>query len=248
MDSHSEGVVLVSFGSSLKPSKMSKKHKEMFYNAFRRLSMSIIWKWDDNDLSRMPGNVLVRKWLPQNDLLAHPNLKVLVTHGGLLSLQEALYHSVPIVGIPLGSDQDHNMIRAERNGFALTLDFPALTEDAIVKAVETAYEDKSIHENIRRMHNVFVGRGINGLSPAERALKAVDFAIKSNTVNYVKPERDLLQMPFYITHGYDIFLISIISALIIFKITLKFVKICLKKLLWLLYWAFLGIKLTPSEM
>ena len=227
---------------------MSKKHKEMFYNAFRRLSMSIIWKWDDNDLSRMPGNVLVRKWLPQNDLLAHPNLKVLVTHGGLLSLQEALYHSVPIVGIPLGSDQDHNMIRAERNGFALTLDFPALTEDTIVKAIETAYKDKSIHENIKRMHNVFVGRGINGLSPAERALKAVDFAIKSNTVNYVKPERDLLQMPFYITHGYDIFLISIISALIIFKITLKFVKICLKKLLWLLYWAFLGIKLTPSEM
>ena len=157
---------------------MSKKHKEMFYNAFRRLSMSIIWKWDDNDLSRMPGNVLVRKWLPQNDLLAHPNLKVLVTHGGLLSLQEALYHSVPIVGIPLGSDQDHNMIRAERNGFALTLDFPALTEDTIVKAIETAYKDKSIHENIKRMHNVFVGKGINGLSPAERALKAVDFAIK----------------------------------------------------------------------
>ena len=54
---------------------------------------------------------MVSKWLPQNDLLAHPNLRVFVTHGGLLSLQEAIYHKTPLVGVPLVNDQKPNLVR-----------------------------------------------------------------------------------------------------------------------------------------
>ena len=66
--------------------------------------------------------------------MAHPNLRVIVTHGGLLSLQEALYHCVPVVGIPLGTDQDLNILRAERNGYAIPLKLQTLTADELVKA------------------------------------------------------------------------------------------------------------------
>ena len=59
----------------------------------------------------MPSNVLVTEWVPQQDLLAHRNLAVFLTHGGLLSLQEALYHEVPLVGIPIWFDQRTNLIR-----------------------------------------------------------------------------------------------------------------------------------------
>ena len=31
--------------------------------------------------------IVIRKWIPQQDLLAHPHLAVFVTHGGLLSVQ-----------------------------------------------------------------------------------------------------------------------------------------------------------------
>ena len=87
MDAHPEGVVYVSFGSALKPSQMATEQKMVFINAFRELKNTpIIWKWDDV-LDEIPENVLVQKWLPQNDLLAHPNLRVFVTHGGLLSTQ-----------------------------------------------------------------------------------------------------------------------------------------------------------------
>ena len=102
---YEEGVVYVSFGSALKPSQMTAEQKNVFIDAFKELKNTpIIWKWDDIT-DGLPENVLIKTSLPQNDMLAHPNLKVFVTHGGLLSTQEALFHKVPLVGVPILNDQ-----------------------------------------------------------------------------------------------------------------------------------------------
>ena len=46
--------------------------------------MPILWKWDEDNIADLPKNVMIKKWVPQQDILAHPNLKLFVTHGGLL--------------------------------------------------------------------------------------------------------------------------------------------------------------------
>ena len=47
---------------------------------------------------------------------------------GLLSTQEALFHMVPLVGVPMSNDQKPNMMRAEANGFAKMLDLLTMTK------------------------------------------------------------------------------------------------------------------------
>merc|ERR1712020_881562 len=118
-------------------------------------NVPIIWKWDDDDLSGMPKNVLIRKWLPQNDLLAHPNLKVFVTHGGLLSTQEALYHNVPLVGVPISNDQKPNLLRAEENGFAIMLSLQTMTKEDLVSSIKKAMTDKDMRTSMQKMHSLF---------------------------------------------------------------------------------------------
>ena len=113
LDNHPEGVVYVSFGSTVKPSQMSEEKRQMFIDTFKQLKLGVLWKWDEKMVEGLPGNVLTKQWVPQQDVLAHQNLKVFVTHGGLLSVQEALYHSTPLVGIPLGNDQKPNLLRFE---------------------------------------------------------------------------------------------------------------------------------------
>jgi UDP-glucoronosyl and UDP-glucosyl transferase len=54
------------------------------------------------------GNILMRPWIPQQDLLGHPAVKVFMTHGGIHSMYEALFHGQPMVLMPLGIDQFDN--------------------------------------------------------------------------------------------------------------------------------------------
>ena len=149
LDDANRGAVLVSFGSTLKAEDMSPQMAQLFLEVFRRLELPVIWRWE-GVLVNPPANLLTMPWLPQQDLLAHPNLKVLVTHGGLGSLTEAIQHKVVVVGLPLSSDQLPNMLRAERLGYGIKQDWNSLSADGFLAAVTKALEDPLMHQNVEK--------------------------------------------------------------------------------------------------
>lgn len=42
---------------------------DAFLNAFEALSYDILWKFDGDQLTKLPKNVKIKKWFPQRDLL-----------------------------------------------------------------------------------------------------------------------------------------------------------------------------------
>lgn len=74
-------------------------------------------------------------------LSAHPNVRVFITHGGLLSTQEAIYHGLPLIGIPIFGDQDLNMQKVASLGIGIKLDFNKLTREDLLNALKTIQQN-----------------------------------------------------------------------------------------------------------
>jgi hypothetical protein len=53
----------------------------------------------------LDSGFIVDEWVPRNDLLAHGNLAVFVSHGGFNGVTEAAYHGVPTIVVSGLGDQ-----------------------------------------------------------------------------------------------------------------------------------------------
>ena len=88
-----------------------------------------------------------------------PQLKVLkmtdvfITHGGMNSISEALYHGVPMVVIPCTADQPVNARRIEQLKLGKTLDYSTLNKDVIKECVNKVLEDNQIKNNLIKIQN-----------------------------------------------------------------------------------------------
>jgi len=94
LDGAEDGVIVVSFGSMLSrfPDILLKK----FLEAFNRIERHrIIWRLSNvSSEFQIPDFIRPVRWLPQNDILAHPKVKLFITHSGNNGQFEALYHGV----------------------------------------------------------------------------------------------------------------------------------------------------------
>lgn len=98
-----KGTILMSLGTNMKSNMLGDAILKNILETFKKLPQyNFVWKFE-SEISELPvepsTNVMISKFLPQNDILAHPNVIAFVTHSGLLSTQEAFYHGVPMIGI-----------------------------------------------------------------------------------------------------------------------------------------------------
>jgi glucuronosyltransferase len=68
-------------------------------------------------------------------LVGHPNVRLFITHGGLMGTMEAVYSGVPMVAIPLFGDQFHNVKNLEDEGIAVKLDHMSITKEKVLTAL-----------------------------------------------------------------------------------------------------------------
>lgn len=101
-----KGVVLFSLGTNMRGDMMDPVRVKYFIDAFAKFpDYHILWKYESDLGIEIPKNVRVLPWLRQNDILAHPKTKAFITHCGLLGMQEAVWYGVPIIGLPIFTDQ-----------------------------------------------------------------------------------------------------------------------------------------------
>lgn len=84
LDWATDGAIYFSMGSFIQSKMWPEDKREAFVKAFGKLKLKVLWKYENETLPGNPGNIKIGSWFPQRDILAHPNVKLFMTHGGLL--------------------------------------------------------------------------------------------------------------------------------------------------------------------
>lgn len=68
--------------------------------------------------------------------LAHPNVKLFISHGGALGLNEAVYEGVPVLGIPMYADQITNLKVLQSYRAAEFLHYTDISNDTVLSKIQ----------------------------------------------------------------------------------------------------------------
>jgi len=157
-----DGVIYVSFGSVVKAHEMPEERRKLMISVLSKLKQRVVWKWE-KEMPDLPANIKVFSWLPQLDLLAHPNVKLFVTHGGAGSVQETICYKTPIVGIPIAGDQMNNLVEAQTKHLGIVLPWYQVTQETLQEAIATVLEDDSYLKSVTRLQELILDAPLHPL-------------------------------------------------------------------------------------
>ncbi|KAB5567094.1 hypothetical protein PHYPO_G00228810 [Pangasianodon hypophthalmus] len=192
------GVIIMSLGTLI--GSISPEISEIFASAFARLPQKVVWRHVGPKPSTLGNNTLILDWFPQNDLLGHPKTKVFITHGGTNGIYEAIYHGVPMLGIPLIFDQFDNMVRLKAKGIAEALPVTTLDVDTLTRSLKNILDDKQPYrKNMRRMSEI---QRDTPMKPMDSAIFWLEYVMRHKGAAHLRTES--YKMPWYAYHNVDV--------------------------------------------
>ncbi|CAG9807568.1 unnamed protein product [Chironomus riparius] len=225
VESGKKGTVLMSLGTNILSNLLGDVVLTSILKTFESLpEYNFIWKFESepHELPIKPSkNVMVSKFLPQNDLLAHSNLKAFITHAGGLSTQESLWYGKPMVGIPFIDDQYRTIEKSVTMGVGVKLEIAKLNVDIFRKAIKEVIENPSYTENAQKISKLFQDKP---KKPLETAIWWIEYVLRNPDAPIYKSPT--LELGFLASNNYDIYLVIIACLHIIgFSIRAVYLKL-----------------------
>ncbi|XP_041794433.1 UDP-glucuronosyltransferase 2C1-like isoform X2 [Chelmon rostratus] len=214
------GVIVMTLGTLV--AKLPQDVAEEIAAAFAQLPQKVVWRYTGPRPASLGNNTLTVNWLPQKDLLGHPKTRVFVTHGGTNGVQEAIYHGVPVVGLPLFFDQPDNLSRIRAKGGAVIVDIGMLDRHMFADALKTALHDSSYRENMQSLSRLHRDQP---MKPLDQAVFWVEYVIRHKGARHLQSQSN--KMSWFVYNSLDV-----IAALLTAVMVITFSCISVVRLLW----------------
>uniref|UniRef100_A0A8C3YCL3 UDP-glucuronosyltransferase n=1 Tax=Catagonus wagneri TaxID=51154 RepID=A0A8C3YCL3_9CETA len=169
----------------------------------------VLWRYDGKRPDTLGPNTRLYKWIPQNDLLGHPKTKAFITHGGTNGIYEAIYHGIPMVGIPLFGDQQDNIAHMTAKGAAVRLDLGTMTRTDLVNALKEVINNPSYKENVMWLSTIQRDQPVK---PLDRAVFWIEFVMRHKGAKHLRPAAH--DLTWYQYHSLDVigFLLACVAS------------------------------------
>ncbi|XP_011782449.1 PREDICTED: UDP-glucuronosyltransferase 2B9 isoform X6 [Colobus angolensis palliatus] len=175
------GVVVFTLGSMV--TNMKEERANVIASALAQIPQKVLWRFDGNKPDTLGLNTRLYKWIPQNDLLGHPKTRAFITHGGANGIYEAIYHGVPMVGIPLFADQPDNIAHMKARGAAVQLDFDTMSSTDLANALKTVINDPLYKENVMKLSRIQHDQPVK---PLDRAVFWIEFVMRHKGAKHLR--------------------------------------------------------------
>ena len=215
-----DGVILVTFGSTVEsvPTEIILR----FFQAFSQLKQTVIWRLKRGSFE-VPANVHLFDWLPQNDLLAHRNVILFVTHCGNNGQHEALYHGKPMIGFPIMADQLYNAKMIEYKGYGLMMSILNFKSEDLVQISNEVINNPKYSQAIKKASRIFHSRPDTG---AEISAGWIEHVLEFGS-DHLRPYS--LEMPWYQFWMVDVLVVLLLVVLIVVHVMILVVWCICKK-------------------
>ncbi|KAK7870747.1 hypothetical protein R5R35_009897 [Gryllus longicercus] len=218
LDGAKEGVVYFSLGSTARGATLPAEKRDAFIEAFKGLPQKVLWKWEEDSIPNKPVNVMISKWVPQTAVLAHPNVKLFITHGGLMGTLEAVNYGIPMISIPLFGDQFQNVAMAVRRGIAVKLGLGDITHESVTNALNTVLTSKYL-EQAKRVSQEFHDRP---QKPLETVLYWTDYVLRHKGAPHLQSYAAKMPLAQYLLLD----VIAVLSIVPLLTVTTSILLIC----------------------
>lgn len=214
IESAPKGVVVLSMGSMV--DQMGTKKAEIIAEALANIETGykVIWRYNGAVPTKLGPNTRLESWLPQNDLLGHPNVKLFITHGGTNGVYQAVYHGTPILGIPLLVDQFDNILRIERWNAGSHFDITRLVKQQdsymLTAKIDAILNDSDIKAGIQYLSDT---HRLRPIEPVDEAAFWVEYAVKTRGAKHLKSQANNLYWFQYHLLDVILFLVGIVFVL-----------------------------------
>ncbi|KAM8940424.1 2-hydroxyacylsphingosine 1-beta-galactosyltransferase [Pelodytes ibericus] len=175
------GFVLVSFGAGVK--FLSEDIAFKLAGALAKLPQKVIWRFSGNKPQNLGNNTKLVEWLPQNDLLGHPRIKTFLSHGGLNGIFEAMYHGVPVVGIPLFGDHYDTMTRVQAKGMGILLEWKKITQENLYKILTDVINNGSYRKQALKLSKIHKDQPGH---PVSRAVYWINYILRHDGAQHLR--------------------------------------------------------------
>uniref|UniRef100_A0A3B5KBV1 glucuronosyltransferase n=1 Tax=Takifugu rubripes TaxID=31033 RepID=A0A3B5KBV1_TAKRU len=217
------GFIVFTLGTAV--SEMPEETTTIFLEAFRQIPQKVIWRYTGQIDGNLPDNVKIMKWVPQNDLLAHPGARAFITHAGSHGLYEGLCHAVPMVMVPLLAEQPDNAEKMASRGAGILLNIFSVTTEDIVQALNNVINDTRYKDNIKTLSELHKDQPIN---PLELSVYWTEFVMRHKGAKHLRPAvHDLNWIQYYCL---DVVAFLFTILLLVVVLTVKCLKVFLRKL------------------
>lgn len=145
-------------------------------SAFSAMKQKVLFEWDGPKIPDQPKNVLVRRWIPQSDILAHPYVQLMICAGDIADIQSSIQRMVPLIGIPVTREQDLLLSQMVAAQIGQTILLHEVTTERVLNVTKEMFANQMLAQQLHYVSTFY--RDVRPMGAMEEAALWVQFAGK----------------------------------------------------------------------